>query len=380
MNKWEMVRLGDVCHLNMGQSPESSSYNQNGEGLPFYQGNADFGDINPIARYWCSQPKKQASDGDILISVRAPIGALNFANEICCIGRGLAALTAKQNISEPRYIYYVLKSKHEELNSKGTGSTFKAISKKILEETLFPLPPLPVQKQIADTLDKASRLIDLRKQQLEKMDLLVKSKFIEMFGDEENFTKELLSENVVEMFIGPFGSSLKNDCFVDFENSYCMVYEQKHAIRKTMDVETRYVSEKKYRELKRFSVYPNDIIVSCRGTIGETFIVPDNAPMGIMHPSIMKIRLSQKSYNIIFFEELLKQCLQKHKYKAEGSGIKMAITASELGGQLFPVPPLPLQTEFASFVERVEAQKSLMLHSLSKMEMNYKALMQEYFG
>ncbi len=375
-----MVRLGDVCHLNMGQSPESSSYNQNGEGLPFYQGNADFGDINPIARYWCSQPKKQASDGDILISVRAPIGALNFANEICCIGRGLAALTAKQNISEPRYIYYVLKSKHEELNSKGTGSTFKAISKKILEETLFPLPPLPVQKQIADTLDKASRLIDLRKQQLEKMDLLVKSKFIEMFGDEENFTKELLSENVVEMFIGPFGSSLKNDCFVDFENSYCMVYEQKHAIRKTMDVETRYVSEKKYRELKRFSVYPNDIIVSCRGTIGETFIVPDNAPMGIMHPSIMKIRLSQKSYNIIFFEELLKQCLQKHKYKAEGSGIKMAITASELGGQLFPVPPLPLQTEFASFVERVEAQKSLMLHSLSKMEMNYKALMQEYFG
>ncbi len=96
-----------------------------------------------------------------------------------------------------------------------------------------------------------------------------------------------LGENVEEMIIGPFGSSLKNECFVDEDEAYCMVYEQKHAIQKTMDVETRYVNEQKYNELKRFNIHGGDIIVSCRGTIGETFIVPDDA----MHPSIMKIRL-----------------------------------------------------------------------------------------
>ena len=370
MNKWETVRLGDILEYEQPTKyiVKSTQYN-NSFATPVLTAGQTF-----ILGYTDETDNIYRENLPCIIfdDFTTAVKYVDFPFKVK--SSAMKILKADRKIASIKYLYYLMTTikSDTELHKRYWISQYSNIE--------IPLPPLPVQKQIADTLDKASRLIDLRKQQLEKMDLLVKSKFIEMFGDEENFTKELLSENVVEMFIGPFGSSLKNDCFVDFENSYCMVYEQKHAIRKTMDVETRYVSEKKYRELKRFSVYPNDIIVSCRGTIGETFIVPDNAPMGIMHPSIMKIRLSQKSYNIIFFEELLKQCLQKHKYKAEGSGIKMAITASELGGQLFPVPPLPLQTEFASFVERVEAQKSLMLHSLSKMEMNYKALMQEYFG
>ena len=88
-----MKKLTSYCSLNMGQSPDSKTYNTNGEGMPFYQGNADFGVIHPVTRVWCSQPVKKAKKGDILISVRAPIGAMNIANEDCCIGRGLAALT-----------------------------------------------------------------------------------------------------------------------------------------------------------------------------------------------------------------------------------------------------------------------------------------------
>ena len=111
-----------------------------------------------------------------------------------------------------------------------------------------------------------------------------------------------LGENVEEMFIGPFGSCLKNECFVNEDEAYCMVYEQKHAIQKTMDVETRYVNEQKYNELKRFNIHGGDIIVSCRGTIGETFIVPADAPLGIMHPSIMKIRLKDGVYDKYYFK------------------------------------------------------------------------------
>jgi len=103
------VRLGDVCELNMGQSPESASYNTVTEGLPFYQGNADFGPIYPTPRVWCNSPVKIAEAGDLLVSVRAPIGALNFANERCCIGRGLAALRVKPD-SDSKFIYYALKS------------------------------------------------------------------------------------------------------------------------------------------------------------------------------------------------------------------------------------------------------------------------------
>ena len=82
------VALKEVCKINMGQSPDSSSYNENGEGIPFFQGNADFGERYPVTRVWCNAPTKIAQSEDILISVRAPIGALNYAKEKCCIGRG----------------------------------------------------------------------------------------------------------------------------------------------------------------------------------------------------------------------------------------------------------------------------------------------------
>lgn len=123
-----MARLEEICAINMGQSPDSSTYNEDGNGLPFFQGNADFGEIYPAVRMWCSEPTKIAREKDILISVRAPIGALNIANCECCIGRGLAALTVNEDICAQEYLWHVLSGKVDELNSKGTGSTFKAIN------------------------------------------------------------------------------------------------------------------------------------------------------------------------------------------------------------------------------------------------------------
>lgn len=95
-----------------------------------------------MVRMWCSEPVKRAQKEDILISVRAPIGALNIADGECCIGRGLAALTANQENCIQKYLWYALSNKVEELNAKGTGSTFKAINKKILAETQIPLSSL----------------------------------------------------------------------------------------------------------------------------------------------------------------------------------------------------------------------------------------------
>jgi len=183
------------------------------------------------------------------------------------------------------------------------------------------------------------------------------SRFIELFGDADRFEAAPLDDNVVEMFIGPFGSSLKNECFVAADQGYCMVYEQKHAIKKTMDVDTRYINEKKYKELHRFTVRGGDIIVSCRGTIGETFIIPEGAPFGIMHPSIMKIRLKASAYNRVFFNHLLQTVLDRHAAEANGSGVKMAITATALGKEHFILPPMELQEQFAAFVEQTDKSK-----------------------
>ena len=189
-----------------------------------------------------------------------------------------------------------------------------------------------------------------------------------------------LDENVEEMFIGPFGSSLKNECFVDEDEAYCMVYEQKHAIQKTMDVETRYVNEQKYNELKRFNIHGGDIIVSCRGTIGETFVVPEDAPLGIMHPSIMKIRLKDGVYDKYYFNLLLKSRLKKHEAEANGSGIKMAISATELGRELFPVPTMQEQQEITDIISGISAVIEKRKQELSALDDLIKARFVEMFG
>ena len=194
------------------------------------------------------------------------------------------------------------------------------------------------------------------------------------------YKKVALSENVEEMFIGPFGSSLKNECFVDEEQAYCMVYEQKHAIQKTINVEARYVDEKKYKELRRFNVKGGDIIVSCRGTIGETFVVPEDAPLGIMHPSIMKIRLKDGVYDKYYFNSLLKMRLKKHEAEANGSGIKMAISATELGKELFPVPTLDEQKQIKNVLSGIENLICKRKEELRLLDDLIKARFVELFG
>ena len=189
-----------------------------------------------------------------------------------------------------------------------------------------------------------------------------------------------LRENVEEMFIGPFGSNLKNECFVDEDDAYCMVYEQKHAIQKTMDVETRYINEKKYNELKRFNIHGGDIIVSCRGTIGETFIVPENAPLGIMHPSIMKIRLKDGVYDKYYFNLLLKSRLKQHEAEANGSGVKMAISATELGRELFPVPTMQEQRKITDIIAGISNVIEKRKQEFSELDNLIKARFVELFG
>ena len=177
------VTLGEVSKINMGQSPDSSTYNDIGDGIPFYQGNADFGDIHPITAHWCTSPTKIANDGDILISVRAPIGALNIATEQCCIGRGLAAIIVDSEIVSKNYIWYMLKSKVTTLQAMGTGSTFKAINKNVLNDMRFLLPEIEEQDEIALNLSKFDTVIRICTVLMNRLDILVKSRFIELFGE-----------------------------------------------------------------------------------------------------------------------------------------------------------------------------------------------------
>ena len=128
---WEWSAIKSLAHIEMGQSPRSEHYNRVGNGLAFFQGKADFGPRHPTPRYWCTKPTKIAEPGDILLSIRAPVGPTNVANQRCCIGRGLAALRPLEGLNR-EFMLLALRAFESDLASRGFGSTFVAITKKQL--------------------------------------------------------------------------------------------------------------------------------------------------------------------------------------------------------------------------------------------------------
>ncbi len=174
--------LSEVAEIIAGQSPPSSTYNSEGDGVPFFQGKADFGELFPTIRAWCTEPKKMAKEGDILISVRDPVGPTNVCSTDACIGRGLSAIRAGDQLFS-KYLLHYLRYIEPILSRQGVGSTFSAITQKDLRKIQIPLPPLEEQKRIASILDKADELRQKRKKAVEKLDELAQSIFLDMFGD-----------------------------------------------------------------------------------------------------------------------------------------------------------------------------------------------------
>jgi type I restriction enzyme S subunit len=158
-DNWVITKLSDFAHIDMGQSPASDTYNLDGQGLPFFQGKSEFGHVFPEIRKYCSLPKKIAEKGATLLSVRAPVGPTNLAKTRCCIGRGLAAIQPLGGVEE-KFILFLIRSIEGVLSSKGTGSTFSAISKKQIDNLIFAVPPLNEQKRIVAKIEELFSELD----------------------------------------------------------------------------------------------------------------------------------------------------------------------------------------------------------------------------
>lgn len=371
-----MAKLGEVCKLNMGQSPDSSSYNDTGDGIPFFQGNADFGEIHPNIRVWCNAPTKIAHPGEILISVRAPIGAMNIADCECCIGRGLASISADEAVCTTKYLWYGISSKIEELNAKGTGSTFKAINKKTLEETEIPIRDLMEQERIAANLDRVTALISLRKQQLAKLDELVKARFVEMFGDPVkntmNWEIKPLSE-LGELNRGVSKARPRNSPEL-LGGPYPLIQTGEVANAKTYI--TSFNSTYSEKGLAQSKMWPKGTLcITIAANIAQTSILTFDA----CFPDSVVGFISRNMTNELFVHywfSFFQKILDEQAPQVAQKNINLKIL-SELN---VIVPPLSLQNRFAAFVERVDQQKQTVQQSLEKLELMKKALMQEYFG
>lgn len=170
------TRLKFVADRNMGQSPtdELGLLDERPESKPFMQGNAEFGPIHPTPRFTCDSPPKSAKEGDTLISVRAPVGALNIANQDVGIGRGLCAITWKE--ADSKFGWWVLHERRSQLEIVATGSTYKAVSVEDVGNLVIPTPSLLNQERIAHFLDRETSEIDALVAEKERMLALLEEK------------------------------------------------------------------------------------------------------------------------------------------------------------------------------------------------------------
>ena len=336
-NGWMQVKLEDVCEIILGQSPPSSTYRKRPDGLPFFQGKADFGDVSPTPTTWCVKPHKIAEVGDILISVRAPVGPTNIANTRCCIGRGLAALRCQDSIDRD-FLLAGLKLYESEISRMGSGSTFKAITGKQLKALIIPLPPLYEQKRIAAILnDHMADIAHARtaaEAQLEAAEALSAAYLRETFESKE--VKEWPNVRLRDLCILVNGKAFKPS---DWSTS------GKPIIRiQNLNDATKPFNYWDGSLEKQVIVNPGAVLLAWSGTPGTSFGAHIwNREDGVLNQHIFRVDFTRPDISPQWFTYSVNQRLDVLIHQAHGGVGLRHVKKSQVEALEIPLPPLSEQ-------------------------------------
>lgn len=367
-----MAKLGEVCLLKAGKfvsaNDISPEYNK---GLyPCFGGNGIRG---YVADY--------THDGEFPLIGRqgALCGNVNLAS-------GKFHATEHAVVVQPKiemnvhWLYYALNAMN--LGQYATGAAQPGLAVSKLETLSIEIPNISEQNKIAQTLYKVEQLVNFRKQQLAKLDELVKARFVEMFGDAKLNPNNLpccsLSEYIVFLTSGSRGWS---QYFTDSGEYFITIKNVKNCKITLQDVQC--VTPPDNAEAKRTRVQENDLLISITADLGRTGIVTKKiAEHGAyINQHLTCIRLKQDKLNPLYVAYYMESDAGKEQFIAKNqSAVKAGLNFNAINSLKLMVPPLALQNQFAAFVERVDQQKQTVQQSLEKLELMKKALMQEYFG
>lgn len=376
---WEYKKLGEVCDITMGQSPDGNSINET-NGVEFHQGKTCFGErflgVSPL---YSNAPTKLAEAHSVLLCVRAPVGYPNITDRKICIGRGLCALYAKREIDNT-FLYYSLLGKQSYFEKNATGSTFKAISSKTVSNTTLSIPPKSTQLAIVSELDKINELIRLKKEQLKDFDNLAQSLFYEMFGDPVENEKGWEVKKIGDLALvktGPFGSMLhKEDYICDGIPLVNPVHMKDFKIVPDLDFT---ISKEKASELENYLLKSNDVVFARRGDIGRCAIVSEAEQGFICGTGSLFVRFSKEIESIFIMYIIRCDSFSKHLISKAKGATMLNINSNTIADLRIPLPPLSLQRLFAQRIEQIERKKSEVQKSIQDLETLLASRMQYWF-
>ena len=335
------IKLGDITKIRTGKLDANAS-SENGT-YPFFTCSKDPLRINSYS-YDCEC---------VLVAGNGDLNVKYYKGKFDAYQRTYIIEDNSSGRLYLPYLYYFLELYVEELRKQSIGGVIKYIKLGNLTDAILELPSMEEQKAIVNILDKSKRMIESKNELLQSYDQLIKSRFVEMFGDvsqkENGFTLNDVCEKMVR---GPFGSSLKKEYFVPEGSTTYKVYEQKHAINREINIGDYYIDSQKFNELKRFEVKPGDVIMSCSGTIGKFFVIPRKAKPGIINQALLNFKLNESLINHEYF--LQSMYLIISTIESKGSGIANITSVNNIKKTNLFLPTLTEQNKFSEFVQQVD--------------------------
>ena len=385
-------KLGEICEIVSGSTPQTS-IDEYWDGDLKWITPAELNDetfvINDSVRKITKLGAKKTGlspfpKGTVILSSRAPIGKVAIAGcEMYC-NQGFKNMICSEKINN-RYLYWFLKGKTAFLNSLGRGATFKEISKKIVADIEINVPDLEQQLSVVEDIEKVSKIIKFRKRELQKLDDLVKARFVEMFGDpvsnslgwKTDYLKKVTSK--IGSGATPKGGKesyqAEGITLIRSMNVHDGRFEYK---------DLAHITDEQAKQLDNVTIEENDVFINITGaSVARSCIVPKHVLPARVNQHVAIIRCITSVLNPVFSNNMfLNQSFkgQLLDIGETGGATRQAITKQQLETLEVILPPIELQNQFAAFVEQVDKSKAAVQMSLDKLQILFDKLMQEYFG
>jgi type I restriction enzyme S subunit len=352
-NGWKRVSLSEVAHVEMGQSPASTAYNEIGVGLPLIQGNNDIRNDKTISRVWTSEITKTANKGEIILTVRAPVGATGTAHEKICIGRGVCAISSDY---QP-FIWHFLKYFEPKWAHLEQGSTFTAVNGADIRKIKIELPPLPEQKRIVAVLEtwdeviqKLAKKIEVKKQIKKKLMQKLLSGKIRLSGFKNKWQR--ISLNDIGPIISGGTPSKKNSGFwkgdIPWISSSDLVDEN---IRQVFI--HRYITQEAVNESATSTIPAESVVIVSRVGVGK--LIVNKVPLCTSQDFQSLVIKDSNQYNPYFLAYQLSVELQKLLLRNQGTSIK-GFLKNDLRKLSFSVPEIKEQRAIADVFSTADAE------------------------
>ena len=373
------VKLGEICQIVSGSTPKTSVND-------YWDGDIDW--ITPAEltndSYILNESARKITDlgvqktglkpfpkGTVILSSRAPIGKVAIAGKEMYCNQGFKNLICSDAIL-PEYLYWFLKGNTEYLNSLGRGATFKEISKKIVSDIEINVPGIVDQKNAVDILERCWTIIKERRKELEKLDELIKARFVEM-SSRWNCDEKLLSE-YLEMITYGFTNPMP-----DAEDGPWKITAKDVVDGRVNFSKARKTTQESFDSLTdKSKPITGDVLLTKDGTLGRTAVVEDDNIC--VNQSVAVLRCNRK-----VIPQFLSMLLQLPEYQREmtknsGGGTIKHIYITRVNKMVVKIPTIEQQNEFIRFWAQVDKSKVAIQKSLDETQLLFDSLMQEYFG